>query len=53
VNQVCQLMSISKKTYYHSQEPQERLAEKYQALRRCWVGSSKSTLAYYLSSYEL
>jgi putative transposase len=33
VNQVCQLLGISKKTYYHSQAPQERLAEKYQALR--------------------
>jgi len=33
VNQVCHLMGISKKTYYQSQEPQERLAEKYQALR--------------------
>jgi transposase len=33
VNQVCQLMGISKKSYYQSQEPQERLAEKYQALR--------------------
>jgi transposase len=33
VNQICQLIGISKKTYYHSQEPQERLSEKYQALR--------------------
>jgi len=33
VNQICELMGISKKTYYQSQEPQERLAEKYQALR--------------------
>jgi putative transposase len=33
VNQICQLLGISKKTYYQSQEPQERLAEKYQALR--------------------
>ncbi len=33
MNQICELMGISKKTYYQSQEPQERLAEKYQALR--------------------
>ena len=33
VNQICQLMGISKKIYYQSQEPQERLAQKYQALR--------------------
>jgi putative transposase len=33
VNQICQLVGISKKTYYHSQEPQERLSEKYHALR--------------------
>jgi putative transposase len=33
VNQICQLLGIGKKTYYQSQEPQERLAEKYQALR--------------------
>jgi hypothetical protein len=33
VNQICQLLGISKKSYYHSQEPHERLAEKYQALR--------------------
>jgi len=32
VNQVCQLLGLSKKSYYQSQEPQERLAEKYQAL---------------------
>jgi putative transposase len=33
VNHICQLLGISKKTYYQSREPQERLAEKYQALR--------------------
>lgn len=33
MNQICQLLGISKKSYYQSQEPQERLAEKYQALR--------------------
>jgi len=33
VNQVCQLLGISKKTYYHSQAPEERLEEKYHALR--------------------
>ena len=33
MNQACQLLGISKKTYYHSQAPEERLAEKYQALR--------------------
>jgi putative transposase len=33
VTQICQLLGISKKTYYQSQEPQERLAEKCQALR--------------------
>jgi hypothetical protein len=33
VNQVCRLLGISKKTYYRSQAPEERLAEKYQALR--------------------
>ena len=33
MNQVCRLLGISKKTYYHSQAPEERLAEKYQAVR--------------------
>lgn len=33
MNQVCRLLGISKKTYYHSQAPEERLAQKYQALR--------------------
>jgi putative transposase len=33
VNQICQLVGISKKTYYYSQEPQQRLNEKYHALR--------------------
>ena len=33
MNQICQLVGISKKTFYQSQEPQERLAQKYQALR--------------------
>lgn len=33
MNQVCQLLGISKKSYYHSQAPEERLAEKYHALR--------------------
>lgn len=33
MNQICQLLGISKKSYYQSQEPRERLAEKYQALR--------------------
>jgi putative transposase len=33
VNQVCQLLGMSKKTYYQSQAPEERLEEKYHALR--------------------
>lgn len=33
MNQMCRVLGISKKTYYHSQAPDERLAQKYQALR--------------------